>query len=364
MRALLTSIFNPISPKQSSHRGAQAHIYYDQTKPLLAKSGITLDIDYGDSNYGQYDSLLVYHGNDFFGSLNLFGGIENFNNPQNVVDFSKFKGEVCSIAIPFFNYPAVLQDRIRKLEGKCRDVGLWKRVDWENFSNIVKNAKFIDTNVFAIQDKDNKIVAGDSHAICMYRPNWLVNSVPYSTLHGSINKGLESFIRYTPELNDINFSKIELYFGNLDIRHHLMRQDNPKEATISLVKRYIAEAEKIAKKTKSEISIYYPLPIESESRKIPKTGWYKGSPFYGSWEDRNAVRDVFISTLKRLCSKSKYVNSINWTNYLMNTKGELDSKYMEKPRSVHLSREFYPYWQGSMVGKINKSVTSSLDAFL
>ena len=27
-------------------------------------------------------------------------------------------------------------------------------------------------------------------------------------------------------------------------------------------------------------------------------------------------------------------------------KGELDFAYMEKPQSIHLSREYYPYWNG------------------
>ena len=33
-------------------------------------------------------------------------------------------------------------------------------------------------------------------------------------------------------------------------------------------------------------------------------------------------------------------------NYLLNKKGELDFDYMEKPQSIHLSREYYPYWTG------------------
>ena len=37
---------------------------------------------------------------------------------------------------------------------------------------------------------------------------------------------------------------------------------------------------------------------------------------------------------------------IRWTKYLYNDEGKLDFKYMEKPQSIHLSREFYPYWNG------------------
>ena len=31
---------------------------------------------------------------------------------------------------------------------------------------------------------------------------------------------------------------------------------------------------------------------------------------------------------------------------MFNDRGELDFKYMEKPQSVHISREYYPHWQG------------------
>jgi len=90
-------------------------------------------------------------------------------------------------------------------------------------------------------------------------------------------------------------------------------------------------------------AIYEPLPIENESRKIPKTGWYKGTPFYGTWSERNKVRNYFIETLEECCDNIKL---IKWTKYLLNKKGELDFKCMEKPQSVHLSREYYPYWTG------------------
>jgi hypothetical protein len=42
----------------------------------------------------------------------------------------------------------------------------------------------------------------------------------------------------------------------------------------------------------------------------------------------------------------------------MNKAGELDFKYMEKPKSIHLSREFYPYWNG-----IETKITNTLEEF-
>mgnify|MGYP001984252884 CR=1 FL=1 len=47
------------------------------------------------------------------------------------------------------------------------------------------------------------------------------------------------------------------------------------------------------------------------------------------------------------------------TAYAEFNKGELDFEYMEKPKSIHLSREFYPYWNG--IEKIEDK--NSLEAF-
>ena len=42
----------------------------------------------------------------------------------------------------------------------------------------------------------------------------------------------------------------------------------------------------------------------------------------------------------------KNVKVFEWVDKITNSKGELDFMYMEKPQSVHLSREYYPHWQG------------------
>ena len=75
---------------------------------------------------------------------------------------------------------------------------------------------------------------------------------------------------------------------------------------------------------------------------------YKGQPFYGSWNERNSARKLF----NEIIHDSGY--GIKWTNYLMNSKGELDFAYMEKPKSIHLSREYYPYWTGKETNSLEE----------
>jgi hypothetical protein len=321
----------------ASHRGAQGYIYWSQLREYYSDTDTVVDIDTGDKSYDDYDALYIYHGNDWSGALNVFGGFENFNQTEKVISLANFKGFVYSIGIEMPKYHDIIEKRLNSMP----DTGPWTPRVMLSLKSVVDTTPMYDLNLNLANNNSN-IVIGDSHAICMYRPGWLVNSVPFKTLHGAINEGFDSFINYGS-----GFNNIELYFGNIDIRHHLLRQPDPELATISLVDRYIEGAVKLANKHDAAVTILAPLPIENESRKIPKTGWYKGTPFTGSWADRNRVRKLFIARCEYGASQFKRVKFNDWTGYLINEAGELDFKYMEKPRSVHLSREFYPHWTGA-----------------
>jgi hypothetical protein len=223
----------------------------------------------------------------------------------------------------------------------------WAKVDWENLKRIENTAVTLRQLT-----PTTKVVAGDSHAICMYRPGWFVNSVPFKTLHGALKEGLSSFIRPHHEI-------AEFYFGNIDVRHHLVRQSDPAEAPRDLAKRYY---EQLSQLDLAKVSAYELLPIENESRALPKTGYYKGTPFYGEWEHRESVRLIFKDEMKKLCAQGS-VNFIEWTDYLMNDKGELDFAHMEKPKSVHLSRDSYPHWQGRKWSGLSENKPSTLEDF-
>ena len=92
-----------------------------------------------------------------------------------------------------------------------------------------------------------------------------------------------------------------------------------------------------------EVYIYELLPIEDESRKLPKSGYYKNKPFWGTWEQRNRCRLLFRDYIEQFATRAKI---IRWTDYLLNKEGQLDFKHMEMPHSIHLSRGSYPHWTG------------------
>ncbi len=341
MSILITSPFTHISSNIHSHRAAQAAIYADQ----LEDAGYTVHLDRtGDihPDINSFDTICVYHGNDWGGSLNLFGGMKNYGNIDNLIRYSQFKGIVKSLWIDHPKYSEMLEPRMK---GDIHPD--WAKVDWENLKRIENTAVTLRQ-----MTATTKVVAGDSHAICMYRPGWFVNSVPFKTLHGALKEGLSTFIQPHHEI-------AEFYFGNIDVRHHLMRQANPEEATRDLAKRYY---EQLSQLDLAKVYAYELLPIENESRALPKTGYYKGTPFYGAWEHRETVRLIFKDEMKKLCAQGS-VNFIEWVDYLMNDKGELDFAHMEKPKSVHLSRDSYPHWQGRKWSGLSETKPSTLEDF-
>ncbi len=344
MKTLITSPFTPVSSNIHSHRAAQAAIYAEQ---ISVENGGLVHLDRtGDIHHdiNSFDSIYVYHGNDWFGSLNLFGGMKNYGNIDNLIRFSKIDKtkKVYSLWIDHPKYSEMLEPR---LNGEIHPD--WHKVDWENL-------KYIENNAITIREIEivNRAVAGDSHAICMYRPGWFVNSVPFKTLHGALREGLQTFIQPHHEI-------AEFYFGNIDVRHHLCRQPDPEAATRDLANRYYTQLSQL---DLAKVYAYELLPIEHESRVLPKTGYYKGTPFYGSWEDRNRCRLIFKDEMRKLCAQGS-VNFIEWVDPLLNDRGELDFECMEKPKSVHLSRNSYPHWQGRKWSGLSENKPATLEDF-
>lgn len=329
INAILTSTpFASISDRMSSHRSAQAIIYADMIANEFPKVSVTINFGNNIETYNDFPVMIVYHGNDFTGGLNLFGGLENTQVAESLVKFSQFKGKVISLGIEFPDYVSLIKSRLSN--AKKDYPKFWDQIDFDNLNRMRK-----ESSVFK-NPKSNKIAVGDSHAICLYRPGWQINSVPFKTLNGSLTEGLSKYVESKTKIDEAEFM-----FGAIDIRHHLCRiSDNHEKNAKDLANRYLKAVNELDIPKKI---IYVPIPLENESRKIPGTGFYKGKPFWGSLAERNNARNIFIQTLK---DNTFGIEIRDPWEYLLNDKGELDFEHMEKPRSVHLSRAAYPYWKG------------------
>ena len=345
MKVMLTSPITPMSPSPYSHRSAQGEIYAEQIREL----GHEVIVNYGGKirNYREFDAIYVYHGNDFSGGLNLFGGLAGLSDPHGLVELFSTDIKIYSIGIPMPDYATLIEDRLKKSKDHDK---ILDTIDWSFAKSLPSRSIFLKS----IPTNGHQLIVGDSHATSLYRPGFQVNSIPFKTLHGALNIGLENLVNeFRPHYD---WDGISFYFGNIDIRHHLCRESDPEKAAKDLATRYFEQAASKVLKPGQKIKLYEPLPIENESRKLPKTGFYKGTPFYGSWKQRTEVRKVFIETLEYFSTYE--VRLIKWTDQYLNSNNELDFSHMEKPRSVHLARASYPYWTG-----IPEKKETSLEGF-
>jgi hypothetical protein len=119
-----------------------------------------------------------------------------------------------------------------------------------------------------------------------------------------------------------------------------MRQDKPAEVLKKMVLDYENQLLQLQERGIKEIEVIQALPIENESRKLPKTGYYKGTPFAGTWAERTELVKQFNRAIDEMCERNGWDCYMHPDAYL-NSLGELSFDVMEKPKSVHLAREFY-----------------------
>ena len=216
--------------------------------------------------------------------------------------------------------------------------------------------------------KSPNLTFGDSHAISAWIEGSKCSRNDGLTLNGAINRG---FDRYIDEMNMKDHHRLRLYMGNIDVRHHLLRlYPTVEEACFeaeNLARSYVHEALRVRNKYNfASLEIVELLPIEHEARRLPKSGFYKDQPFWGSAEDRMLVRNAFNNKLQDLKNQyggfmiirwpSEYSHCIDVTvpgdevpgifkeykdQEITFKKGMLRFDVMEKPHSVHVAPSFY-----------------------
>jgi len=339
MKFAIDQVVGTISPRPTSHKGGWAYMWANQLKhhfdqPTFrdAKIEIEIDVLHGKENdLNPYALVFLDHGMEFTGdTLNLFGGASDDPamrlNRLVWYEAAKF----VSLDRPMADYGALGKGRLKSCSEK------WANVDWDAVSSTCAEIESMTQFDLIADTNVNRLVLGDSHSFSMYQPGSAVCRNDGLTMYGALKQGLESYIKPFKDKKD-SLDEITLYFGNIDIRHHLMRQGNPDESLVNLLNEYERQIISLGMNHVELISV---LPIENESRRLPKTGFYKGTPFAGSWAERTALVEKFNKRLKEMAQNN------GWTLYehpdiYKNAKGELSFDVMEKPQSVHLSRAFY-----------------------
>lgn len=323
-KVAIASIFQTISESMYSHASGYPHIFQEQ----LAHAGIDAKILYtaDDEPWDDYDDIYIYEGLPFYPfekrQPNLTGGPSERTYRQ-IKKVMGFCGEFLAIDHPLMNYVP----QMRRAE--------WK--SWGGFSNLnFGHMRQIQDNTTVVTHpgRCNRVVIGDSHAPSVWTPwSWL-SVLSGLTLYRALELKLETFVPNRKGIKELVF-----YFGNIDFRHHIGRRPEPKQAACELACEYADQLVNLEEHG-AKVFVSELLPIEDESRVVPKSGWYKGTPFCGTWDERNAWRSVFMQTLQNEIANTgvKLVaHPAEWTD----KDGKLNQEFMERPRSVHIAPKYY-----------------------
>ncbi len=277
-------------------------------------------------NVSNADTLYIEHGVNFGGSLNLFGGatkdiydkINRVSSHENVISLD------CDMP----DWGEQLKKRINAPTTYNEITPEWCDALSERLSNV-KSLKQED--LLSVSDKFDGITVGDSHAPAYSRLNDIVLRENGKTLYGTLKRGLITEFRGLKP-----FGNVTLCYGSIDIRHHILRHDtfNLEE----MLKEYVKQGQAIESEYCCDVWYSIPVPVEYEGRRLPKTGYFKGTPFYGNRHRRLELTFKWMKILYQLVGNKIVMPPLHW--YKMD--GEQYAKtYMENSSSVHISPEKY-----------------------
>jgi hypothetical protein len=173
-----------------------------------------------------------------------------------------------------------------------------------------------------------KLVRGDSHSLSVWRPGFGLDRTDGKTLFGFL-KDADSLVDTWNE----KYDEVVLYFGNIDLRFHLMRQEQPFSATVKLFTQYVEFAKRL-----NNVTLVNLLPVEHESRKLPGTGLYLKQPYFGTRQERMELWE----TANKIMNESG-LNTIKWPEEWVDQDGTKMFEYMEPKQSVHLKPKYYMF---------------------
>jgi len=206
----------------------------------------------------------------------------------------------------------------------------------EEFANAVsEKCKLVET-VYPEDFAHERITIGDSHSLSMTHKNSPVKKLIGKTLYSAVkNRDLFTYAENTKA------KTISFMLGSIDIRHHLFRLENPFESMETLVHDYIDHCIEIADTFDKHIEICSPTPIEWEGRKIPSSGFYKGSSFYGSRDERIKMVKRFIELVQDRTKDISNVSMVKYPDHWYDMDGkEYADMMMERPTNTHVALKF------------------------
>ncbi len=303
MKAAVVGMLNNVGNSQSHHGGGYYHVMMNILKQSHPGE---LVFNPDPSTWNDYQRIYILEGVNYQENVFNFIGGPQPEHRQKLEALANYKQLVIAVNVPI-------------------DLNVFNKrfgVD-HTFAaiNCIEYAKQYGTTT-------RKLVRGDSHSLSTWKPGFGLDRTDGKTLFGFL-KDADLLIN---EWNQ-KYDETITYFGNIDLRFHLMRQSDPKQATKELFSRYVDFSLKLNNNT-----IVGLLPIEHESRKLPGTGLYLKQPFFGSREERMELREIAHDIIKS--SGCKYYM---WPDEWIDEDGKKMFEYMEPRQSVHLKPKYYMF---------------------
>ena len=349
-RLIIYSPNGPISDRAHSHRASwprmRAHQIESTTGRQVDLANTPEDLD-ALIDLGPKPSLALYLGMEWNGALNFFGGVNAKAFDRLIAPAIRFK-DVSDI----WYLDEMLVTPLMDLFHLRSDAEKWD--PGFKYKRLAKAYESCAKPL--VQPVLPRMIFGDSHSVAQYpMSSATVMRNDGLTLHGAlgsgfINKIVESWPGGTTNVGAAialaACSEMIVSLGNIDIRHHALRVHGSVDkaaASPDFNDRLIDELFKLKKmlgKT-AKIKLVAPLPIETEERRIPQTGWYKGKPFYGLRADRAALAKSILVRWKKAAARIKFLEVIEYPDEFFEDRGKyfMTTDVMEKPGSVHISWE-------------------------
>lgn len=320
---IIDDVLTSFTTRIHSHRSSWARMQ----KQMLFDSITNVELTGGDlEKIKRAEKWFVSHGMEFNGVYNLNSGWlpEHAARLRAMID--KGYENVFSLEREMPNLTEVLRSRASKSEHNLREY------EWRELSDLCRNVEVIKHDEMV---GNKRVVLGDSHSVARFRSGTKVLRHDGLTLRRLLHNGVGNM------LTADHAEHLVIQAGNIDIRHHLLRQpDAARNSVESLMADLWSQLHALQSEGRIltfEVTAAY--PIEFEGRKLPKTGYYKGTPFCGSREDRVAISRFMHHEMLIRFPVVKWWPQ-RW--YDMDPE-EYAEQFMEKPRSVHLSPEFHEW---------------------
>lgn len=325
MSDVIDDVLTSFTTRLDSHRSSWPRMQ----RCMLQDNGVDAVLSGGDLELlRNADTWFVSHGMEFKDNYNLNGGWEAVHAERLRIMIDKGFGSVVSLERKLPDLVTLLKPRAEKSEHNLTEA------EWSELDKIVQQTEAVSHRALWTGDR---VVLGDSHSVARYRKGTLVLRHDGLTLYGLLKRGIKNMMQ---EGCVDSARELVISAGNIDIRHHLLRLDNPEESIDEMLADLWSQLESLKDEGLiMDYEVTAPYPIEFEGRKLPKTGYYKGAPFFGSRDER--VRVAAYMNTQMLW---RFYKIHHWPQrwYEMDPE-KYAQDFMEKPRSVHLSPRFHDW---------------------